>query len=114
MATSKQEIEQHELKMKIQQMSLDENSEKLFDGLVNDKPEPKNSNKIELSGFDGLKGFEKNDQTEDKQPEDQLMKNVEYLFENHSDIFNVTPPNAKAEDKLKPLPRYPLKPVETQ
>ena len=94
-------------------MSLEENSEKLFDGLVNDESEPKT--KIELSGFEGLKGFEKKNQIDDKQPEDdQLMKNVEYLFENHSDIFNVTPPNAKAEDKLKPLPRYPLKPVETQ
>lgn len=36
-------------------------------------------------------------------------------MQHHSEIFNVTPPNAKAEDKMKTnMVRYPLKPVETQ
>lgn len=31
----------------------------------------------------------------------QQMKDLEFLMKNKSEIFNITPPNAKDEDKLK-------------
>lgn len=31
----------------------------------------------------------------------QEMKAIEYLMKNNAEIFNITPPNAKDEDKLK-------------
>lgn len=31
----------------------------------------------------------------------QEMKDLEYLFKHKTEIFNITPPNAKDEDKIK-------------
>ena len=31
----------------------------------------------------------------------QSIKDIEYLWKNKSEIFNITPPNTKAEDKEK-------------
>jgi hypothetical protein len=36
------------------------------------------------------------------------INQLQYLMENKADIFNITPPNAKAEDKLKDSRRYKL------
>lgn len=38
---------------------------------------------------------------EAKATEEQSFKDVQYLLEKKADLFNITPPNAKAEDKLK-------------
>jgi hypothetical protein len=40
--------------------------------------------------------------TSEKASEEQSFKDVQYLLEKKADLFNITPPNAKAEDKLKP------------
>jgi hypothetical protein len=60
----------------------------------------------ELSGFEGLPGFK---ELKEK-PKNESMKDIEFLLKNNSEIFNITPPNTKAEDKLKPLKRYKLQP----
>lgn len=52
----------------------------------------------ELDGFEGLPGFK---ELKEK-PKNESMKDIEFLLKNNSEIFNITPPNTKAEDKLKP------------
>lgn len=115
LARNQREIEKHERKMDVQmqQMSLDDQKhpQKLLDELV--QSESGSNSKNELAGFQGLKGF--TGENKGSKDEQEAIDNVEYLFQHHSEIFNVTPPNAKAEDKQKPnMARYPLKPVETQ
>ena len=85
--------------------------EELLDDLVRGDPQPKKN--FDLVGFEGLKGF--TEKAKPKGNEEDVVRNVGYLMQHHSEIFNVTPPNAKAEDKMKAnMVRYPLKPVETQ
>jgi len=38
----------------------------------------------------------------------QSLKDIQYLMKNNAEIFNVTPPNAKDEDKVKNSGRYKL------
>ena len=33
--------------------------------------------------------------------QNQSIKDIEFLMKNKAEIFNITPPNAKAEDKYK-------------
>ena len=35
------------------------------------------------------------------------------MLEKKADLFNITPPNAKAEDKLKPQSKYKLQPEDS-
>lgn len=37
----------------------------------------------------------------EKENEHQSIKDIEFLMKNKAEIFNITPPNAKAEDKFK-------------
>ena len=46
-----------------------------------------------------------------KVSEEQSFKDVQYLLEKKAEIFNITPPNAKAEDKLKS--KYKLHPEDS-
>lgn len=50
----------------------------------------------------------------EEKKEDSSFKDIKFLMENKSEIFNITPPNAKADDKLKDSRKYKLYPEAEQ
>ena len=62
---------------------------------------------------EALEELQLNRRTEEsKASEEQSFKDVQYLLEKKADLFNITPPNTKAEDKLKHS-KYKLQPEES-